>query len=177
MGLGGNVNTPTIRYVLGYYTLYRLCTFRSKLDINLLFCFWLQYQLLQYIKAEEGTICVCFTIFFYYFNYFQGAQTRYTIVSFGLNQPLVDTPMHTRLWSFGSSTQFCLIFKQCYLLLARHLQFLVFQKCGYMYLMCDTTIICLFSYLVYPGDLVPFLWEINCSYNKLFKKVNKYAYP
>ena len=120
---------------------------------------------------------VCFTIFFYYFNYFQGAQTRYTIVSFGLNQPLVDTPMHTRLWSFGSSTQFCLIFKQCYLLLSRHLQFLVFQKCGYMYLMCDTTIICLFSYLVYLGDLVPFLWEINCSYNKLFKKDNKYADP
>ena len=43
MGLGGNINTPTIRYVLGYYILYRLCTFRSKLDINLLFCFWLQY--------------------------------------------------------------------------------------------------------------------------------------
>ena len=42
--------------------------------------------------------------------------------------------------------------------------------------MCDTAIICLFSYLVYPGDLVPILWEINCSYNKLFKKVNKYAY-
>ena len=38
-----NVNTPAPRYVLGYYTLYRLFTFRSKLDINLLFCFWLQY--------------------------------------------------------------------------------------------------------------------------------------
>ena len=38
-----NVNTPAKWYVLGYYTLYRLFTFRSKLDINLLFCFWLQY--------------------------------------------------------------------------------------------------------------------------------------
>ena len=39
----GNVNISTMRYVLGYYTLYRLLTFRSKLDINLLFCFRLQY--------------------------------------------------------------------------------------------------------------------------------------
>ena len=35
----GNVNAPATRYVLGHYTLYRLLTFRSKLDINLLFCF------------------------------------------------------------------------------------------------------------------------------------------
>ena len=35
----GNVNTPTARHVLGYYTLYRLLTFRRKLYINLLFCF------------------------------------------------------------------------------------------------------------------------------------------
>ena len=35
----GNVNTPATRYILGYYTLYRLLTFRRKLDINLLFCF------------------------------------------------------------------------------------------------------------------------------------------
>ena len=34
-----NVNMSTTRYVLGYYTLYRLLTFRSKLGINLLFCF------------------------------------------------------------------------------------------------------------------------------------------
>ena len=34
-----NVNMSTTRYVLGYYTLYRLLTFRSKLDINLLFLF------------------------------------------------------------------------------------------------------------------------------------------
>ena len=39
----GNVNMSTMRYILGYYTLYRLLTFRSKLNINLLFCFWLQY--------------------------------------------------------------------------------------------------------------------------------------
>ena len=39
----GNVNMFTTIYVLGYYTLYRLLTFRSKLDINLLFCFQLQY--------------------------------------------------------------------------------------------------------------------------------------
>ena len=38
-----NVNMSTTRYVLGYYTLYRLLTFRSKLDITLLFCFRLQY--------------------------------------------------------------------------------------------------------------------------------------
>ena len=38
-----NVNTTAILYVLGYYTLYRLFTFRSKLDISLLFCFRLQY--------------------------------------------------------------------------------------------------------------------------------------
>ena len=37
-----NVNMSTTRYVLGYYT-YRLLTFRSKLNINLLFCFQLQY--------------------------------------------------------------------------------------------------------------------------------------
>ena len=35
----GNVNTPATRFVLGYYILYRLLTFRSKLGINLLFCF------------------------------------------------------------------------------------------------------------------------------------------
>ena len=35
----GNVNTPATRCILGYYTLYRLLTFRSKLDISLLFCF------------------------------------------------------------------------------------------------------------------------------------------
>ena len=35
----GNVNMSTTRYVLGYYTFYRLLTFRSKLDIDLLFCF------------------------------------------------------------------------------------------------------------------------------------------
>ena len=38
-----NVNMCTTRYILGNYTLYRLLTFRSKLDINLLFCFRLQY--------------------------------------------------------------------------------------------------------------------------------------
>ena len=35
----GNVNTLTTRYVLGYNTLYRLLTFMSKLNINLLFLF------------------------------------------------------------------------------------------------------------------------------------------
>ena len=35
----GNVNMSTTRNVLGYYTLYRLLTFRSKLNINLLFVF------------------------------------------------------------------------------------------------------------------------------------------
>ena len=39
----GNVNMSTTRYILGYYPLYRLLTFRSKLDINLLFYFRLQY--------------------------------------------------------------------------------------------------------------------------------------
>ena len=38
-----NVNMSTTRYVLGYYTLHRLLTFRSKLNINLPFCFRLQY--------------------------------------------------------------------------------------------------------------------------------------
>ena len=38
-----NVDTPATRYVLGYYTFNRLLTFKSKLDINLPFCFWLQY--------------------------------------------------------------------------------------------------------------------------------------
>ena len=33
--VAGNVNMPASRYILGYYTLYRLLTFRSKLDINL----------------------------------------------------------------------------------------------------------------------------------------------
>ena len=35
----GNVNTPATRYILGYNALYRLLTFRTKLDINLFFCF------------------------------------------------------------------------------------------------------------------------------------------
>ena len=39
----GDVNMPTMRYVLGYYTLYRLLTFTSKLVIDLLFCLRLQY--------------------------------------------------------------------------------------------------------------------------------------
>ena len=34
----GDVNMPTMRYVLRYYTLYRLLTFTSKLVIDLLFC-------------------------------------------------------------------------------------------------------------------------------------------
>ena len=34
----GDVNMPTMRYVLGYYTLYRLLTFTSRLVIDLLFC-------------------------------------------------------------------------------------------------------------------------------------------
>ena len=34
----GDVNMPTMRYVLGYYTLYRLLTFTSQLVIDLLFC-------------------------------------------------------------------------------------------------------------------------------------------
>ena len=38
-----NVNMSTTGYVLGYYPLIRLLTFRSKFDINLLFCFRLQY--------------------------------------------------------------------------------------------------------------------------------------
>ena len=38
-----NVNMSTTRYILRYYTLYRLLKFRSKRDINLLFCFQLQY--------------------------------------------------------------------------------------------------------------------------------------
>ena len=39
LGIGNVNNTPTTRYVLGYYKLYRLLTFKSKLDINLFFCF------------------------------------------------------------------------------------------------------------------------------------------
>ena len=82
---------------LGYYTFYRPLTSRSNLDINLLLCFWLQYYLLQYIKAEERTICVCFLFFFIYLFFItlinsgtqiRGSQTRYTVDSFGLNQPL-----------------------------------------------------------------------------------------
>ena len=34
-----NVNTPATRCILGHYTLYKLLTFRSKLNINLLLCF------------------------------------------------------------------------------------------------------------------------------------------
>ena len=34
-----NVNMPATRRILGHYTLYKLLTFRSKLNINLLFCF------------------------------------------------------------------------------------------------------------------------------------------
>ena len=34
-----NVNMPATRCILGHYTLYKLLTFRSKLNINLLFCF------------------------------------------------------------------------------------------------------------------------------------------
>ena len=45
-----------------------------------------------------------------------------------------------------------------------------------LHLMCDTAVICTLSYLVHPGDLVLFLWEIKLSYNHLFKKVNEYAY-
>ena len=39
LGIGNVNNTPTTRYVLGYYKLHRLLTFRSKLDINLFFLF------------------------------------------------------------------------------------------------------------------------------------------
>ena len=83
--------------------MYRLLTFRSKLDINMLFCF-----LLQYIKPEERTISVCLLLFFITLinlgTQIRGAQTRYTIVSFGLNQPLIifhnslkDTHLHCQL--------------------------------------------------------------------------------
>ena len=68
LGVGGNVNPPAMRYDSGYYTLYRLyLDSRVHLILTCFFVFLLQYWL-QYIKDEEGTICVCFTIFFYYFN-------------------------------------------------------------------------------------------------------------
>ena len=123
-------------------------------------------------------------------------------------------------------TQFCLIFKQCQLLLPKILQVFVFQRecnlefknsiqiftndffddafprntlkntnlwkkrapfCQILqeqcptlifldyslskacsYLMCESRIVCTLSYLVHPGNLVPFLWEINHSYNQLY---------
>ena len=59
--------------------------------IYFFFRFWLQYSLLTYIKDEEGTICVCFTIFFVTLidlgSQIWGAETwYYTIFNFGLNQ-------------------------------------------------------------------------------------------
>ena len=53
----GNVNTLTTRYVLGYNTLYRLLTFMSKLNINLLF-FVFDYNISYYntLKIELLTL-------------------------------------------------------------------------------------------------------------------------
>ena len=62
----GNINTSTTRYVLGCNALYRPLTFRSKVDINLIFLLLITILVIKYIKDEKGTICVCFTIFFYY---------------------------------------------------------------------------------------------------------------
>ena len=72
----------------------------SKLNINLLF-FVFDYNISYYNKIKDwtinikGTICVCFTIFFYFFNLgaqIRGTQTWYTVVNFGLNQLLTLLP-------------------------------------------------------------------------------------
>ena len=48
----GNVNMLTTRYVLGYNMLYRLLTFMSKLNINLLFFLFLITILVITIKLK-----------------------------------------------------------------------------------------------------------------------------
>ena len=87
-----NVNTPATRYVLGYYTLYRLLTFRSKLNINLIFCFDKNIIYYNTLKMKKE-LCVSVLLSFFITSIYLGAQiggaqTQYTVVNFGLNQPL-----------------------------------------------------------------------------------------
>ena len=84
-----NVNMSTTRQILGYYTLHRLLTFRSKLNINLLFVF--DYNINHYntLKMKKELFFFVFLCFYYYYVFIRGTQTRYTVVNFGRNQPLV----------------------------------------------------------------------------------------
>ena len=72
----GNVNTSVMRYVLDYYTLCRLLTFSY-------------YNTLK--MKKELFVFVLISFFITLINLgaqIRGAQTQYTVVSFGLNQHL-----------------------------------------------------------------------------------------
>ena len=75
----GNANTSATRYVLGYYTLYRPFTFRSKLDINMLFHYNISYY--NTLKTKEKLFVFVLLSFFITLislgAQIQGAQTRY----------------------------------------------------------------------------------------------------
>ena len=115
----GNVNTLTTRYVLGYNMLYRLLTFMSKLNINLLF-FVFDYNISYYNKIKDwtinikGTICVCFTIFFYFFNLgaqIRGTQTWYTVVNLASINPWHYYQLQTSpMINFNKASYIFLIF-------------------------------------------------------------------
>ena len=64
----GNVNTLTARHVLGYYTLYRLLTFRRKLYINLIFCFDHNINYYNTLKTKKELFVFVLLSFFHHFN-------------------------------------------------------------------------------------------------------------
>ena len=88
----GNVNMSTARYILGYYTLYRLLT----LGVNsiLIYFFVYDYNINHYntLKTKKKLFLFVFLSVFVTLidlgAQIRGAQTWCTVVNFGLNQPL-----------------------------------------------------------------------------------------
>ena len=60
----GNVNTPTTIYILGYYTLYRLCTFR-RVNSILTSYFVFGYNISYYstLKLKKELLLFVFYLF------------------------------------------------------------------------------------------------------------------
>ena len=109
----GNVNMHATRYVLGYYKLYKLFTFRVNLILTCIFVFDYNISYYNSFKMKKELFAfVLLSLFIPLINLgtqIWDTQTRYTIVNFGLNQPMSSYiffremgPLHR-----GNVTVFC----------------------------------------------------------------------